>query len=240
LMKCGVQCSRGSRDDRSERAPSLFSCRRSWLAPKGAGHTGSARWLSSRQLEEKLAATAARLHRRALEISFVARRGEHPKVLEGLDQGALRWDRSLHRDRESVWQRSRSHSRSSRSLRSGRGVQVAAGARNSRPRGSCPTERAPQGCSRIRREIPSGRTGRIALSSECSYRFVVCMFRVMASRPSLSGRGARCARGQRVPTHSSSRGTLKWMRQSSSKNQGQNLGMGSCHDRLRKRATACR
>jgi len=48
-----------------------------------------------------------------------------------------------------------------------------------------------QGCSRVRREIPSGRTGRIALSSECSYRFVVCMSRVMASRPSLSGRGAR-------------------------------------------------
>jgi len=36
---------------------------------------------------------------------------------------------------------------------------------------------AQQGCSRIRREIPSGRTGRIALSSECSYRFVVCMLR---------------------------------------------------------------
>lgn len=61
-------------------------------------------------------------------------------------------------------------------------------------------ERAEQGCSRVRREIPSGlnqqwpETGRIALSSECSYRFVVCMSRVMASRSSRSGRGARWAR----------------------------------------------
>lgn len=70
-------------------------------------------------------------------------------------------------------------------------------------------ERAEQGCSRVRREIPSGlnqqwpETGRIALSSECSYRFVVCMSRVMASRSSRSGRGARWARGTRVLTHSS-------------------------------------
>jgi hypothetical protein len=52
------------------------------------------------------------------------------------------------------------------------------------------------------------------------YRFVDCMFRVTASRSSLSGRGARCARRRRVSTHSSSSGTPKWVRQLPYKNLG--------------------
>jgi len=99
-------------------------------------------------------------------------------------------------------------------------------------------ERASQGCSRVRREIPSGlnqqwpETGRIALSSECSYRFVVCMSRVMASRSSRSGRGARCARGKRVLTHSSDRRHAETDAAAPNKTQGQNLGMGSYHGPL--------
>lgn len=65
------------------------------------------------------------------------------------------------------------------------------------------TGRATQGFSRVRRETPSGRTGRIALSSDHPYRIVVCMSRLTASRSSLSGRGARCARRRRVSTRSS-------------------------------------
>jgi hypothetical protein len=69
------------------------------------------------------------------------------------------------------------------------------------------------GCRESVVDIPSGRTGRIALSSECSYRIVVCMSRVTASCSSRSGGGARCARGRRVSTHSSSKRMLKGMRQ---------------------------
>jgi hypothetical protein len=101
-------------------------------------------------------------------------------------------------------------------------------------------ERASQGCSRVRRDIPPGRTGRIALSSECSYRFVVCMSRVMASRSSRSGRGARCARGKRVvdallrPTaRRNGCGTPN-------KTQGQNLGMGAVTAFFSRRESACR
>lgn len=80
--------------------------------------------------------------------------------------------------------------------------------------GDLPPRRcASLGCSRVRREIPSGRTGRIALSSECSYRFVDCRSRVTASSPSRSGRGARCARRWRVSTHSFAPGTSKRVRQ---------------------------
>jgi hypothetical protein len=55
LMRHGVQCSRGIRDDRSERAPLLH---RSNPLPEWRAD------LSSRQLEGRSAATAARLHRR--------------------------------------------------------------------------------------------------------------------------------------------------------------------------------
>lgn len=81
--------------------------------------------------------------------------------------------------------------------------QVAA--RRNSPAGDTPQHGArPAGAPRIRRETPSGRTGRIALSSDHPYRIVVCMSRSTASRSSLSGRGARCARRRRVSTRSSS------------------------------------
>jgi hypothetical protein len=73
LVKHGVQCSRGSRDDRSGRAsPSRvpFIGSDALISPPG----------NSRRIS---AATAARLHRRAPAISFVARRGRHPEVLIG-------------------------------------------------------------------------------------------------------------------------------------------------------------
>lgn len=86
LSKNVAQCSRGSRDDRSERAPPCPSA-----APQGAGDTRSARQLL-------LSATKGdcwRLRLRAftgaaLEISFVARRGEHPGVPDRIGlQGVL-------------------------------------------------------------------------------------------------------------------------------------------------------
>jgi hypothetical protein len=107
-------------------------------------------------------------------------------------------------------------------------------------------ERASLGCSRVRREIPSGlnqqwpETGRIALSSECSYRFVVCMSRVMASRSSRSGRGARCARAKRVLTHSSDPRHPETDAVAPNKNQGQNLGMGAVTAFFSRRESACR
>jgi len=210
LSRYEVQCSRGSRDDRSERAPPCPS-----RAPQGARDTRSARQLLLSANKRR----GWRLRQRAftgdaLEISFVARRGEHPGVPDriGLQGVLLGGIRSLHRDRESVWQRSRSHSRSSRSLRSDREGRVAA--MRTSPAGDTPwMGRASQGCSRVRREVPSGRTGRIALSSECSFRIVVCMSRVMASRSSLSGRGARYERRQRVSTRSTAGDGPKRMRQ---------------------------
>jgi hypothetical protein len=107
-------------------------------------------------------------------------------------------------------------------------------------------ERASLGCSRVRRGIPSGlnqqwpETGRIALSSECSYRFVVCMSRVMASRSSRSGRGARCARGKRVLTHSSDQRHAETDAAAPNKTQGQDLGMGAVTAFFSRRESACR
>lgn len=101
-------------------------------------------------------------------------------------------------------------------------------------------ERASQGCSRVRREIPSGPTGRIALSSELSYRFVVCMSRVTASRSSRSGRRARCARGKRVLTHSSEQRRAETDAAAPNKPQGQNLGMGAVTAFFSRRESACR
>jgi hypothetical protein len=54
----------------------------------------------------------------------------------------------------------------------------------------------------------------------------------MASRSSRSGRGARCARGKRVLTHSSDRRHAETDAAAPNKPQGQNLGMGSCHGLL--------
>jgi hypothetical protein len=155
----------------SERAPRF----RILSARKGDG-----RWrgsLSYRQRPEMLAASAARLHRRALEISFVARRGEHPGVpdrigLQGVLLGEIDLFTGVERARGNALGLTRGlHAHSA----VGREVQVAAG-RNS-PAGDTPPGVRTQGCSRVRREIPSGRTGRIALSSERSYRIVVCMSR---------------------------------------------------------------
>lgn len=79
VMRYRSRCSRGSRDDRSVRAPRLPHA-----APRGARDSRSARRLSSRQYTRK----SRRLLQRAftgaaLEISYVARRGEHPGVQIG-------------------------------------------------------------------------------------------------------------------------------------------------------------
>jgi len=210
LSKSVAQCSRGSRDDRSERAPPCPSA-----APQGAGDTRSARQLL-------LSATKGdcwRLRLRAftgaaLEISFVARRGEHPGVPDRIGlQGVLLGEIDLFTGVVRACGNALGLTREPHvSLRSDREGQVAAMRKS--PAGDTPSMgRATQGCSRVRREVPSGRTGRIALSSECSYRIVVCRSRVMASRSSLSGRGARYARRQKVATRSSAPGGPKWMRQ---------------------------
>lgn len=160
---------------------------------------------SRSQHEEKPAAPAARLHRRDAGDLLRGKARGAPRSPDriGLQGCAPRWDRSLHRGRESAWRRSRSHSRPARSLRSERVGRVAA--RRNSPAGDTPEIGArTQGFSRVRRETPSGRTGRIALSSDHPYRIVVCMSRLTASRSSLSGRGARCARRRRVSTRSSS------------------------------------
>jgi len=174
-MKCGVQCSRGGRDDRSERAPLLHKRVACWI-------------LLSANPRRYQRQRCSALTGDALTSRFAARRGEQPGVLIGRDLDSLLLGEiglltGIGRAFGNALGLARG---SSRPLRSGHGVQVAVAHPLSRG--------APQGCSRVRREIPSGRTGRIALSSECSYRFVDCMFRVMASRPSPSGRGARHAR----------------------------------------------
>jgi hypothetical protein len=46
-----------------------------------------------------------------------------------------------------------------------------------------------QGCSRIRRGVPPGRTGRIAMLQEDTFRFVVSRSWLKASRPLLRRRG---------------------------------------------------
>jgi len=210
LSRYEVQCSRGSRDDRSERAPPCPS-----PAPQGAGDTRSARQLLLSANKRR----RWRLRQRAftgdaLEISFVARRGEHPGVPDRIGlQGVLLGGIDL---LTGVGRACGNALGLTRGLHAHSAVIVRVGSpRCATLQQEIPLQsgRASQGCSRVRREVPSGRTGRIALSSECSYRIVVCMSRVMASRSSLSGRGARHVRRQRVSTRSSVPGGPKRMRQ---------------------------
>lgn len=138
-----TRCSRGGRDDRNVRA--AISLERRIVAarcPLGncltamrGGFVGP----GSRALTGS-----------ALEIPFVARRGKQPGVLIGSGSERLLLGeifRLPHGSREGVWQRTRSRSRFFTLTPQ---VVVEAG--------------SPQGCSRVRRGIPPGRTGRIAPS----------------------------------------------------------------------------
>jgi hypothetical protein len=123
-------------------------------------------------------ASVARSDQRALKIPFVARRGEHPRVLIGSGSGRCFSVRSI--SSPGSGGRVATLSVSLEVLHAHSAVVVRSRSpwcASSRTESPLQTERplsrgsAPQGCSRVRREIPSGRTGRIALSSECSYRF---------------------------------------------------------------------
>jgi len=150
VMKSGVQCSR--------MAAMTEANERYRLREEGVGALVSPLGNARRRWRQRLHA----VNQRAPAISFVARRGELPQVP----------------DRKGTW----TGCSSARSI-SSRGSGGRLATRSALARGLHAHSAvavgvgSPEGCSRIRREIPSGRTGRIALSSECSYRFVVCMLR---------------------------------------------------------------
>lgn len=74
LMRYEVQCSRGSRDDRSERAPPG-----PWPAPQGVGHILMVHWLLLSAMRGDAGGFGARLHRRRAGEPVRGRRGKHPE-----------------------------------------------------------------------------------------------------------------------------------------------------------------
>jgi hypothetical protein len=168
----------GSRDDRSERAPTG-----PWSAPQGAGHTRPARRpLHSATSGKRLLAPAHTLTGGALEISFVE--GEESNRSPGSDRapsGCFSMGSNRPFSEVAVVRACGNALGLARGLHAHSAVVVnsrspwrAISTENSRQRTlerEAPQGCVPQGCSRVRREIPPGRTGCIALSSECSYRF---------------------------------------------------------------------
>jgi len=162
----------------------------------------------------------------------VARRGEHPGVpdrigLQGVLLGGIDLFTGVERARGNALALTRV---SSRSLRSEREVQVAA--RRNSPAGDTPISgRARRGAheSVVGSRPAEPDASRYPASARIESSFA-CLG-VMASRSSLSGRGARCARTQRVSTRSSA-GRRSEMDAAvrSSIIQGQNLGYwAGCH-----------
>lgn len=162
VMKSGVQCSRiAAMTEANERHR---------LREEGVGALASPLGNARRCWRQGQRAA----NQRAPAISFVARRGELPQIPDRKGN----WTgcssaRSI--SSRGSGGRLATHSGLARGLHAHSAVAV--GVVSPRRAISCKWGARSRGCSRIRREIPSGRTGRIALSSECSYRFVVCMLR---------------------------------------------------------------
>jgi len=221
-MEDAAQCSRGSRDDRKRTSAtgSLTPSARKERQSVGASASPLGKDRRCWRLRQH-AFTGA-----ASEISFVARRGEHPGVpdrigLQGVLLGGIDLFTGVERARGNALGLTRV---SSRSLRSEHEDQVAA--RRSSPAGDTPISgRARRGAheSVVGSRPAEPDASRYPASARIESSFA-CLG-VMASRSSLSGRGARCARRQRVTTRSSAgRRSETDAAAHSSIIQGQNLG----------------
>jgi hypothetical protein len=127
-MEDEVQCSRGSRDDRSERAPSgsLTCSERGWRHP--AWRAGPPLGYSRRSRRQRQHAfTGVRRRSRSWQGEGSTQGPSDRALMIKQLIGAPRRDRLPKGSREGVWQRSRSRQVFTLT-RSGRGVQVAAGA----------------------------------------------------------------------------------------------------------------
>jgi len=115
-MEDEVQCSRGSRDDRSERAPSgsLTCSERGWRHP--AWRAGPPLGYSRRSRRQRQHAfTGVRRRSRSWQGEGSTQGPSDRALMIKQLIGAPRRDRLPKGSREGVWQRSRSRSRSSRS-----------------------------------------------------------------------------------------------------------------------------